>query len=259
MNFPQLSSKLSNTGIKFVKGVRRNAPTILLVSGLASGASSLYFTAKATAKSVREIDAEEEELTGGEIFKKVWKNYIMAFVTAGGSAACFIGMHSIHKKRIAALMMAYKASEATLLKYQDKIIDTFGKKEEAKVREEMAVDEIKENPPTRDNITVIDYDGEIIYDPPNKRYYQVRTDRIYRAFMEINTELLVEKVYLNRYYELVGLDEMDIGDVYVWTPTADGLEVSLVGCDSSYNDIGKPAFKLSIWPPYGLDTEVFER
>lgn len=254
MSFPKLTGTLN----KLAKSVRRNSPTILLVSGLASGCASLYFAVKATVKSVREIDAEEEQLPGKEIIKRVWKNYIPTAVTAGGAAACFIGMHSIHQKRTATLLMAYKASEATLLQYHDKVIDTLGEKKEKEIQEKVVEQHVAENPPTLGNIIVIDYDGEIIYDEPNKRYYKISMAKVFKAFMEINKELLLDSVKLNRYYELIGLEEMDIGDIYVWEPTADGLEVQPVGCTRAYSDIGKSAFMLSIWPPYSLDTSAFD-
>lgn len=241
---------------RFTHTVKRNAPTILLVSGLTSGALSLYFTVKGTIKAVREVDASEEELAGMEILKKVWKHYVPAVISAGGSAACFIGMHSIHNNRMAALMTAYKATEASLLQYQSKVTEVLGEKKEKEIQDAVVKEHITSNPPTRNNIYIIDIDGEIIYDEPNKRYYQIRLEKVYQAFMTINKELLVECVKLNRYYELIGLPEMDIGDVYCWESTADGIEVTPAGCPNAAADIGKPAFELKFWPPYGVDPDL---
>ena len=242
MNFPKLNSALRKGG----RWMNVHSPELLLGAGLASGVASLYFTIKATIKSVRYVDSQEEKLPGKEIAKKIWKNYIPAALSAGASAACFIGMNRIQSYRNAALTAAYAASNSALLEYKNKVVEKIGEKEEKEVEAAVLKDKINKNPITKMNVDIIDQHGTIIYEEYTDKYIQVDLEKAYQAMITVNKYLNWDPVSLNEFFDLIGWKSQEIGDIRGWPVSADGVTLNTVPVKSV---TGEAVLGFSFDPP----------
>lgn len=241
MNFPKLNAAWKKSS----RWVNVHSPELLLGTGLASGVASLYFTIRATIKSVRYVDSQDEKLPGKVIAKRIWKNYIPAALSAGASAACFVGMHRIQSHRNAALAAAYAASNASLLEYKNKVIEKIGEKEEKEVEAAVLEDKVKAKPITATNVEVIDPHGSIYYEKFTDKYLRIDIERVYKAIVTINREIQFDPISLNYFFELIDWKWQEIGDDRGWPASSTGIEFNTIPVKS---DTGEAVLGFKFWP-----------
>ena len=204
--------------------VVENSPKILLGIGITGMISTTVLAVKATPKALRRIDEvknsrDDGQLSKMDVVKTTWKYYIPATVTGVVSVACLIGADSVHAKRNAALATIYKLSESAFSDYREKVIETIGEKKEKVVREHVAEEYIKRNPVNESSIIITGKGNSRCFDPLSGRRFESDIDRIKRAEIKLNKEMqqgICGSVSLNDFYDELGLEHTDIGDVLGW-------------------------------------------
>ena len=138
-------------------------------------------------------------------------------------AAC-ISSHRINMKRQAALAIAYETGMKALQEYQDKAKEVLGEaKEKELIRDKIAEDKVKNNPPVQDDIIATGDGNTLFYDPKSGRYFRSSAVQVRKAWSRINQlQAAGGFTELNRFYELIGLDTTDVGEIFGWNETVDG-------------------------------------
>lgn len=174
-------------------------------------------------KEEKELPAEIEKLPAIEIVKTTWKCYVPVAVTGAFSIACLFGARSIRVKRNAVLATAYGLSEAALLEYKDKVVETIGEKKEEVIRNEIVEDRVKKNP-VKDNEVILTEQGDTLcYDVISGRYFRSDIEKIRKIENELNKRLMNEMyVSLNEFYYELGIRATKIGNELGWN-LDDGL------------------------------------
>ena len=221
-NFAQLFKSVQTTVTKY-------SPEILTGIGIAGMITSTVLAVKATPKALQLIEEQEVELsnqyheevtlTPMETVKTTWKCYIPAAVTCATSVACLIGANTVHARRGAALATAYKLSEAALVEYKDKVIETIGEKKEQVVREKIAEDKIKQTPVVEQRIIKTGKGTTLCFDPLSSRYFYSDVEMIRRAENKLNKELLHSisgSVSVSDFYDEIGLPHTETSDDFGW-------------------------------------------
>ena len=205
------------------RSTSKHSPQILTGLGIAGVVTTTVLAVKATPKAIRLIEAEEEEkqekLTPMEVVKTTWKCYIPTVVSMSTSIACLIFANSVHTKRNTALAAAYKLSETALIEYKNKVVETIGEKKEKTVREKIAEDKVKNNPPSQNTIIMTDGGTELFLDPVSGRYFQSDMEKIRRIENECNKKMLHDingYMSLNDFYDELGLEHSSIGYELGW-------------------------------------------
>lgn len=219
MNKPNVKEVVRNVK----KSTSKHSPQILTGLGIAGVITTTVLAVKATPKAIRLIEAEEEEkqekLTPMEVVKTTWKCYIPTVVSMSTSIACLIFANSVHTKRNTALAAAYKLSETALIEYKNKVVETIGEKKEKTVREKIAEDKVKNNPPQQNTIIMTDSGTELFLDPVSGRYFQSDMEKIRRIENECNKKMLHDingYMSLNDFYDELGLEHSSIGYELGW-------------------------------------------
>lgn len=215
------------------KVISKNSPILLTGVAIAGLVTSVIFAVKATPKALELIDEENEKrwkdtsndeepklLTTTNIIKLTWKCYIPTMGMVLTTGACIIGANSINQKRYAALATAYTLSETAFKDYKSKVIETLGKNKEQKLRDDIATDRIKENPPSTNEI-IFTGKGEILcYESLTKRYFKSDYEQIRRIINDLNDTLLNDGfVTLNDMFWTLGLSTMKPFDGLGWDVT----------------------------------------
>lgn len=242
-------NKIVKIGSKIYDSAKRvtnkHQPEILAGIGIAGYISSIVLAVKATPKAaekikkaefdknaqittlfdaeahpyytVKEIDDEKyEELTLPEKVKTVWKDYLPAACTATASTLCIVGSVSTSCRRNAVLATALNLAEESARDYREKVIETIGEKKEQKIREEIAQDNLNNNPTTQ--VFLTNQGSALCYDTYSGRYFRFDIDKIKKINNEINERLLMEsQVSLNELYLEYGLDGIDMGYEVGWS------------------------------------------
>lgn len=226
------AKKLTN----ILKGVqmaaKRHSPEILTGIGIAGMITTAVMAVRATPKALQMIeeagykkgsdknpieDMEFTPLTPIETVKAAWKCYIPSAVVGGVSIACLVGASSVNANRNAALATAYALSESTLKEYQEKVVEKLGKKKEQEVRDDIAKDYVDRNPVSKSEVIITEKGNTLCFDKLSGRYFKSDMDTLKKAENELARQMRYDSyVSLNEFYDLIGLDHIDIGYDLGW-------------------------------------------
>jgi len=206
----KMSGLLNNSKVFF----KRNSPTILTVLGGVGSVATAVMAVKATPKALRLIEEaereKEERLTKAEVITVAGPVYIPALVMSVGTLACIFGANLLSKHQQASLVSAYTILENSYKQYKTKVKDLYGKEFDKRVREEIAKDNYEE--------TDVEDGKQLFYDEFSQRYFESTMEDVLTAEYEINRLLAQDSgVYLNEFYDLLGIDEVDYGNYLGWS------------------------------------------
>lgn len=205
----------------------KNSPKILMGVGIAGMITTAYLSAKGAPKAVKLLEEKKKELevdklTIVETVKTTWKCYAPAVATGTLSTICLLSSNSISTRRTAALATACKLSETAFNEYREKVTEVIGEKKEQEVKDEIAKDEIKNNPPSPNNTVVFTGSGDILcYDSISGRYFKSTCNKIERIINDLNARIIQENyISLNDFYDELDLPHIDLGYDLGWNVDA---------------------------------------
>lgn len=199
------------------KFLNRNGSTILTCLGGVGLIATSVMTAKATPKAMQLLAKAKEEkgegLTKFEIVKATAPSYIPAVITGAATLACIFGANILNQRKQASLIGAYALIDNSYKEYKKKVGELYGENANEKIVEEIAKDKFEADP------IVVSGDNQLFYDEFSGRYFEAPIEAVVRAEYEMNRILAVEYggLYLNEWFELVGLDRTDYGDHLGWS------------------------------------------
>jgi hypothetical protein len=208
-----------------------NGPTILTAMAVFGVASTAVMAVKATPKALKIIEVAESKgdilLTPQEKLRLIAPCYISASVVGVGTVACIIGANSVHLKRQAALISAYSLVESRFQDYQAKVTETMGKNKEQKVRDELAQDQVNNNPISNNGVIITGHGDHLFMDSLSSQYFESTYEKVKRAENDLNRKLLHEMyVSLNDFYDLLGIQRNNLGEELGWKTGTD-VELSV--------------------------------
>lgn len=215
----QATSKVGDLIIK-------NSPTLLTVCGGIGLVTTAVMASKTTLKAqdilsdamhIKTMPKDQKITT----VKNLAKLYTPTLIVGGMSLACIFGSNHINIRRNAALATAYTFTTRMAQEYQDKVIETIGKKKEQKIQEEVQADRIKNKPET---IVISDEEGmTLCYDSFTGRYFKSDIETIRRAMNDVNALLNEDGfVALNEFYDRLGLPNAKLGEDLGWNSMYEG-------------------------------------
>lgn len=226
---------------RLVKGAKKNAPTILTVTGIVCFGVSIFTAVRETPKYQQLLDEEKDIPDSGNAVVPTKKKLLIAAkvywptaVIAGLGAASLIGANYISVKRQKALSAAYMGATEALQRYQKHVIEHLDENTVKKIEESVAQDDIFEHK----DASVIEPDVEVngeesgnlywVYDRIGNRYFKSNEDRIKAACARANARMAMEMTM--NFNELCGMIDLP------WIPVGDILEWSIARDD--YSEIG---------------------
>ena len=194
--------------------IKKNASTILTCIGGAGVVATSVMAVKATPKAMKLIEKKKgekgEDLTIVETVKTAGMQYIPAVVTGAATIACIFGANALNKRQQAALMSAYALLDNSYKEYKKKVDELYGEGSDQEIRDELAKDKYEE--------TEVSDGKRLFYDEFSERYFESTTEDVLRAEYNINRDLSEGGgVFLNEFYEYLGLDTVDYGDYLGWS------------------------------------------
>ena len=195
--------------------LKRNGSTILTVLGGAGVVATAVTAAKATPKAIKLIEVYEEQkgenLTTLEKVKVAGPNYIPAILIGVGTIACIFGANVLNKRTQASLMSAYALIDNSYKEYNKKATELYGDEMHKEVISSITKDKYT------DDIHVSD-DKQLFYDEFSHRYFESTLEDVIKAEYNTNRQLQRNgEVYLNEYYEFLGLEPTPVGTELGWS------------------------------------------
>ncbi len=218
-----------------IGSVKENSTTILSSVAIAGVVGTVVLAVKATPRALEEIaqaredkeyEAREEKggllsargqpLTIRETVKVTWKLYIPAGIAGIATIACIIGTNAIGIRQKAAYAGAYALADAAFREYKENVLKVVGEKKEQAVRDKIAEERLKRDPPP-DGTIIITGTDVLCYDMLTGRYFKSDHESIRAAANEVNLRVLKDMYAShNEFYELLGLGHVIIGDELGW-------------------------------------------
>lgn len=230
-----VSTKLRKS--KLVRGAKKNAPTILTITGVACFGVAIFTAIRETPKYEQYLEEEQPEKTVDKV-KIAAKVYWPTAVIAGLGAASLIGANYVSVKRQKALSAAYMGATEALQRYQKHVIEHLDENTVKKIEESVAQDDISEHK----DASVIEPDVEVngeessnlywVYDRIGNRYFKSNEDRIKAACARANARMAMEMTM--NFNELCGMIDLP------WIPVGDILEWNIARDD--YSEIGNTSY-----------------
>ena len=198
------------------KFVKRNASTILTCVGGAGVIATSIVAVKATPKAMLLLEEAKQEkgenLTTLETVRVAGPAYIPAVLIGASTIACIFGANSLNKQQQAAMMSAYALLDSSYKDYKKKVDEVYGEGANNAVVSAIAKDKHDENAAKPGD------DKELFYDEFSGRYFHANKNAVANAEFQLNRDLQRHGgVYLNEYFEVLGLPETDYGDYLGWS------------------------------------------
>lgn len=201
----------------------QKSPLICTCLGAAGVIATAVLTSRATIKATQYVDfymrweTEDKHVhysPKAEIVKAVWKEYIPAAATGLATIALIFGANALNKKQQATLVSAYALLDQTYKEYKGKVKDVLGEESEQKVEDAIAEEKCKDLPrPTGDK--------HLFYEPNYGQGFERTMLEVQDAEYKLNQKFAVEgEASLNDFFELLGLNKTDTGDLIGWSQEA---------------------------------------
>lgn len=197
----------------------RNSSTILTCIGGVGVVATVVTAVKATPKAMALIEEAKEEkgadLTKVETAIVAAPAYITTAIIGVSTLACIFGANALNRHQQASMMSAYALLDNSYKEFKAKVNELYGNDAGANVRGEIAKDHYEDT-----DIQVTD-NKQLFYDEFSNRYFESTMENVLNAELKINRMLAQDTgVYLNEFYEFLGIPTIEYGDYMGWSSFA---------------------------------------
>jgi hypothetical protein len=234
------------------KLVADRSPLILTAVGVTGTITTAVLTGKAAIKADRLLEKEKyyqsqrsntpvEVLPPKEMFLLVWKLYIPPASVGALTVTSIILANQIGTRRAAAMAAAYALSEKAFTEYKEKVVEKIGENKERLVRDDLAQDQVRNNPVTDNQILMTGGGTVLCYEPFTGRYFNSDMESLKKAQNDLNYQVLSNYyASLSDFYDLVGLPRTKISDDLGWNSD----EILELNFSTVLSDDGRPCISI---------------
>lgn len=184
-----------------------------------------YLAGKASYKAAQVI--EKDENSAGisddrkqrfkERTKLVWKLYIPPVASGVVTIVCIVASQKTAGRRTTAAVAAYSITEKAFSEYKEKVIEQIGVGKEQKIRDQVAEDGVRKNPPNSREVIITGRGNVLFQEAFTGRYLRTDMESMRKAVNDFNY-ILNNDVWqaLGEFYEIIGLDQTSISSEIGW-------------------------------------------
>lgn len=208
----------NSTGILTGIGVVGTISTAILSARATFKAAEIIRKEELTLRMDPETPEHEAELTSKQKLAVIWPQYIVPIGVGSMTILAIIMANRLAAKEATALAAAYTLSERTFSEYKEKVVQRLGENKELAIRDEMAQDRVRKEPPSSQGIAIVDNGDVLFMDGFSGRYFRSTMQKVQQAENAINHKLINhDYASLSEFYEYIGLEPTDMSDLVGWT------------------------------------------
>ncbi len=198
---------------KMIRMINKNLPTILSALSVVGVGATTYFTAKAApeaAGAYKSMEGDPE--IDKELAIDIVKAYAPAAISGALTIASIIASTHISNKRFKQISKSYFVLRRDFNDYKLALLTGLGTDAYNKVQQEYSKKYVEsEN-------DVLNDDRHIFFDEYSQRTFTATLDDVITAQYNLNRLFTLRGyVSLNDYYDFLGLEKIDGGDLLCWT------------------------------------------
>lgn len=214
---------------------KRHGATILTCMGGVGVIATAVMAVKATPKAIALLEKATNEkgdvLTKSEKVTVAGATYIPTIIMGVSTLTCIFGANILNKRQQAALVSAYTMLDSSYREYRQKLKELYGQEAHDEIINAIAIEKSKETGAHGSyfthscDITSDDACGEpvLFYDEYGARYFESTIENVINACYHLNRNYILRGyTWLNEFYEFLGIDTIEQGDVLGWEPTDEG-------------------------------------
>lgn len=195
----------------FTNFLKNNSTTILSVAGCFGVAATGYLAYKTYPKAQEIIEKyrrADYDFTAKRQAIDYAKTFGPPIVVGGVSILSIIFANKLSIKTKATLLAALAATEEMYRNFQKETNIEFGNEATNTINTNIAKKSIPDK---------IDSNCQLYYEETSKRFFESTPLKVTEAILHINRNLqLKSNILLNEYYDFLGLDHTDRGDLFSW-------------------------------------------
>lgn len=200
-------TSLAEFGALIRQNIKEHSPAILSVMAGVGTLTTAYLASRATYLATNilahEKPIEDRKERYKENVKLVWQLYIPTGISAAATITCIVGANRLEARRVMAAQVAFAISERAYSEYRDKVTEEFGESKARSVRDKVAEDRVKSNPPPE----VVLVSGNVLCcELFTGRYFQSDMETLKKARNELNARILAhDYATLDDWYYMIKL------------------------------------------------------
>lgn len=215
--------------MRIIQALKKHSPTVLTVVGAVGVIATSVLTANATVKAVKLLEEQKQKpIDSLSRFEKIMpfvSLYFPAFTVGVSSIICIFGANVLNKRQQASLTSAYALVSNSFQEYKRKLKELYGEEAHRRIYESLGVEQCDKKIINAESFTefcCLDFEDSneeelLFYDTYGKRYFQSTISRVLQAEYHLNRNLVLRGyVPLNEFYEFLGLEATDYGEVVGW-------------------------------------------
>lgn len=219
-----------NIAIKTGKELSKHSPEIMLGIGVVCFVTAAITAVAGTTKAIPRIEEKKREMKVSklpvkEVVKDCWKCYVPTITLILAGSACVLGGQTVNTRRNAALAAACSVTERAYSELKSEVTERMGTKAVKEMRE-AAIAKRSEGNKEDKNIVIMTGENQkvLCYDMLYGKYFHSTMEDIRRAMNDINYEMVTsEYASLNDFYEKIGTDTINVGEMVGWNIGRTGL------------------------------------
>lgn len=198
--------KLAELGGIVRSNIKANSPVILSVMAGLGTLGTAYLTGRASFQAAEILREHKEASSLKERTKLVWKCYIPAGISTVSTIVCIAGSNRLGTRKTIAAQTAFAVSERLYSDYRDKVIEEFGARKDQTIRDTIAAERVKKDPPPPQDILVTGPGNVLCCELFTGRYFASDMESLKKAQNELNARLLKhDYATLDDFYYLLNL------------------------------------------------------
>lgn len=214
---------------KILSLLNEQADTIFTTMAVTGVVTTSVLTAQASFKAAdilarEEAERRREDEDEMEIKDKVllvWPQFIPAATTMAVTITSIFMRNKVGNERLAAMAAMYSVSEKTLTDYQAKVAEKLGDKAAQEVKDDIAQDRVRENPPTKSSIIYTNHGNVLFMDSISGRYFESTIEDVRKCVNDVNEQVLNQYyASLSDFYDELGLAPTAMSDDWGWNTDA---------------------------------------
>lgn len=198
-------NKLEELFNKAVIGAKANSPAIFAGFSIAGVITTSYLAARGAIDADRELG--NQKLERKEKLLRWGKHFIPAGISGALTIGCIVGITRSGSRKTVAAQAALAVTERAYSEYREKVIEEFGNRKDQSIRDKVAEERLKKNPPPSQEVLVTGTGSILCCETFTMRYFVSDMEKLRRAMNDLNARLLKhDYATLDDFYYSIGLD-----------------------------------------------------
>lgn len=199
---------------------KRNSTKLLAAGAITAEAMGFWFMHKEAPIVQKRLEELGPDAKWYEKIKVAGPVYLPAIGMLLLSTGCIVGGCAVGERKAAIMASLYSASEASLRRLEQKVVDEIGPEKAQELHDKAAEDLAKQNPPKPDDIKCTGNGNDLFYEVMTGQWFRSSLPAVKKAACDFNEYIDTEKSCMqefNEWLRCLEIEQAKFGDYFGFT------------------------------------------